>query len=206
MEGISKMASAAKRPNGITAIAILLLLNGIFLVYVNSLSTSAYAGRLSILSQGDPWFQTGIPVLLALSVTFLLVGILQLVDAYGFLTGKSFSYRFALIVPLILTIVSLIAAGVALSAPTNLNVPSFAYWVYLGIGIFWLLVYFLYLTKPGAKAYLNVASDLKIKKAPVQAVSTEYVVIKQGKFYCRYCGTENPKDTVFCESCGKQLR
>jgi ribosomal protein L40E len=26
------------------------------------------------------------------------------------------------------------------------------------------------------------------------------------KKYCRYCGTENKKDAVFCEKCGKKIR
>lgn len=25
-----------------------------------------------------------------------------------------------------------------------------------------------------------------------------------GKFFCRYCGTENKSDAVFCEKCGKK--
>jgi rRNA maturation endonuclease Nob1 len=58
-----------------------------------------------------------------------------------------------------------------------------------------------------------VRNYFKPSTAQQRVLREEIVVKKEGtkvdtepKFYCRYCGAENPSDAVFCEKCGKQIK
>jgi len=34
--------------------------------------------------------------------------------------------------------------------------------------------------------------------------SINYTQNRPGKYFCRYCGSENEQDALFCEACGKR--
>lgn len=201
-----------KRPDGLTAMAVLWAINGVFFVVAGVLTASNFSVALN-LSESDVVsgsIKNLLSEALVLNALLVFVGVLYVVGAYGFWVGKRFSYKLAFIVPILTVIITAIAAGLYLSAPSSSNItfagPLTAAWVYLGIGIFWTAIYWLYVTKLRVKNYLKMTLSSQAAKSPVESVNREHVVVKQGKFYCRYCGTENPRDALFCESCGKQLR
>jgi hypothetical protein len=49
----------------------------------------------------------------------------------------------------------------------------------------------------------NDKSEMKRKK--IHFVSVENVAPNQSGYYCRYCGFQNPKDSVCCKRCGKKI-
>jgi ribosomal protein L40E len=64
------------------------------------------------------------------------------------------------------------------------------------------------------KAYLGVIQsntimqeekEPEIQQEPI-SMKEEKSMVKDDKFYCRYCGRENEADAVFCEKCGKKLK
>jgi hypothetical protein len=207
------MATKTKRPDGLTAMAILWMLNGISLFITSALTTQKFYSVISGSVLGG-WFQYGISLVVILNAILVLVGFLQILAAYGFWTGKRYSYRLSFVVPALTVIVAGLGVLLYSSTPSyyDFSGPFTIIVSYTVIGIFWAAVSWLYITKPRAKGYLTgQVVPTKPQKAFVlpeepNANEKSRVVERQGKFYCRYCGTQNPKDAAFCESCGKKLR
>ncbi len=199
-----------RRPQGLTLIAILWLIFGLVNIYLSFQTISGDLEVLPLLS--DPsvpsWFSFGIPAELALAILVLCVGLFQIITVPGLWTGKPYSYKLALIVPILLVIFNASAVGVYASAPAELNLewgPG-TYLVSVFIGMFWVVVYWKYLCQPHVKAFLRITQPQStIQEKPVLPKEVNQTK-DDAKFYCRYCGAENKTDTVFCEKCGKDLR
>jgi hypothetical protein len=207
-----------KRPDGITAIAILWFLSGMFNVYLSFQTISMDVSLLPFLS--DPsvhsWFSFGVPAEIAISLLSLFLGLLQIVTVFGLWTGKRYSYRLALLVPLILVIGYVCSIALYASAPSELALLSNAGTLVIGLvmGVFWLGVYWQYIDKPHVKAFLGVAelkpilrekSLLTVQEKQIETIKEETTENKL-RFYCRYCGVENKRDAIYCESCGRKLK
>jgi len=50
-----------------------------------------------------------------------------------------------------------------------------------------------------------IASTYSIYKLENRLALSTRITTSSEKKYCRYCGVENKKGTVFCEKCGKQI-
>ena len=205
------MSSKPSRPTGLTIIAIFWFIFGLINVYVSFQTISLdleVLPLLSDLSGAYAWLSFGVPAELILAVVVLCLGLVQIVTVPGLWTGKSYSYKLALIVPIVLVIVNVSSVGLYASAPAELaldfNIGTYA--IGLIMGMFWVIVYWQYLGKPHVKAFLGVTqSELIVLEEP--AISKEEKLVSDAaKFYCRYCGAENESDAVFCEKCGKQLK
>ena len=150
------------------------------------------------------------------SLLSLFLGLLQIVTVFGLWTGKRYSYRFALLIPIILIIGYVCSIALYASAPAELELLSSMGIFVSGLvmGVFWLGVYWQYIDKPHVKAFLGVAEPRPIlqgkqsvilQKKQIEA-AVEQTIENKTKFYCRYCGVENKRDAVYCESCGRKLK
>jgi len=124
----------AKRPDGITAIAILWFLGGIYNVYVSFQTISTDVSFLPYLSDSavHSWFSFGLPAEIAISLLSLFLGLLQIVTVFGLWMGKKYSYRLALLVPIILVIGYVCSIALYASAPAELELLSGAGMLVIG--------------------------------------------------------------------------
>jgi len=150
-----------KRPGGITAIAILWLIGGVVNVYASFQTISQDVAVLPYLSDSavHPWFSFGVPAEIILGILNLFLGLLQIVTVFGLWTGRRYSYRLALVVPIILVIGNVCSIALYASAPAesglgfNVGVSV----VGLTVSIMWVAIYCRYISKPHVKAFLGVA-------------------------------------------------
>jgi hypothetical protein len=206
-----------KRPNGLTFIAIIGLIFGLVNIYMSFqtiiLDIEAFPYLYGPLI-AHPWFNTGIIVELILAVFLVILGIIQLITVPGLWTGKPYSYKLALGVPILLLISNVSSSVLYASAPAELGLDTGSSNFYVAMSVFWIIIYFWYLREPHVKAYLGVIQsntimqeekEPEIQQEPI-SMKEEKSMVKDDKFYCRYCGRENEADAVFCEKCGKKLK
>ncbi len=171
-------------------------------------------GALPYLS--DPrtheWWRFGIPAEIMIGFFVLAYGFLTLLVVYGLLTARSWSYDFALALPIFIIILNSALALLYSSAPSELGfaeaVNSIAI-VIVGNFVF-LVITWGYVMQPHVKQYLNKMPTPIVPAPPTPSVlpvppSPEPVATTEGKRFCRYCGAENKTDAVFCEKCGKKI-
>lgn len=130
----------------------------IYNLYMSSQNISGGLEVLPLLSnpQVPEWFKFGVPAELAINLLVFALGLIQLFTIYGLWTGKSWSYKLALAI-LVLVAVSWISAAVLyMSAPIELEIRESINWVPIGSSIFWMVIYWSYLRKPHVKEYLGV--------------------------------------------------
>jgi hypothetical protein len=138
------------RPEGIGAVAALWFFAGSWAIYgffngFNSGSNSAIARAF------------GLPIEFLIISAFFVMGFVQVINAIGLWTGKSYSYWLSLIIPFFSVGVNLALAGLWTSAPSDLNLKfGFAPALVNAIGwVIWLFIWRWYLGKPYVKAYLG---------------------------------------------------
>jgi len=207
-----------RRPDGLTIIAILWFISGLINIYMSFQTISLDLELYSYLNYSiiHPWFNFGIIAEMIIAIFIIILGIIQLITVFGLWTGKPYSYRLTLIVPIFLLIVNLSSAVLYASAPAELGLggsTGFAIAVSVS-NIIWLVIVWDYLGKPHVKAYLGIAQpksttteklDQEIPEKPLPVTDTKPPSSKD-KFFCRYCGAENEADAVYCEKCGKKLK
>lgn len=178
---------ARKRPTGLTIIAILWFLGGIYNLYMSSQVISDDLEVLPHLS--DPWvaewFKFGVPAELAISLLVFALGLIQLFTIIGLWTGKSWSYKLALAIPVLAVVSWISMAALYMSAPIELEIRESINWFAVLFSIFWMIIYWSYLRQPHVKEYLGVISI----RRPI----------------CPQCGRVLPPDLKFCPYCGKAL-
>lgn len=145
-----------KRPRGLTVIAILWLLGGIANLYLSSQNIILGLEALSYLFLLPEWFQLGIPVELAFSIGIFALGLIQLVTIFGLWTGKSWSCKLALAIPLLNAISWILTVGLYLSAPIEFGFRESINWAPAVSSLFWIFLYWSYLRQPHVKEYLKV--------------------------------------------------
>jgi len=211
-----------KRPTPITVVAILWLLLGIYNLYVGFQGISSDVGAWDLLS--DPyvhdWFKMVVPIELVLNSVVVITAVFQLIAVPSLLSGKSWSYPLALVVPLIIAVINLIFGALYATAPSEISVLlGTEVTQVIGIGVIQMIMLFAfwnYLNKPEVQAFLGrtqttikpqTSSPRKKDATSVKENSKEiFKDQKKDSFYCRYCGEENKSDAVFCETCGKKLK
>jgi len=165
---------ARKRPTGLTVIAILWFLGAIYNLYMSSQTINADLEALPHLS--DPWvaewFKFGVPAELGISLLVFALGLIQMFTIFGLWTGKSWSYRLALAIPLLAAVSWISMTGVYMSAPIELGIRESINWFPVGMSVLWIFVYWSYLRQPHVKKYLRVS----IQKRPTEEVPDISVV------------------------------
>jgi len=149
---------ARKRPTGLTIIAILWFLGGIYNLYMSSQVISDDLEVLPHLSESwvAEWFKFGVPAELAINLLVCALGIIQMFTIIGLWTGKSWSYKLALAIPVLAVVSWISMAGLYISAPIELGIRESINWVPIGASIIWMIIYWSYLRKPHVKEYLRV--------------------------------------------------
>jgi len=147
-----------KRPTGLTIIAILWFLGGIYNLYTSSQTVISDFKALPLLSNPlmPSWFKFGLPAELAISILVFALGLVQMFTIYGLWTGKSWSYKLALAIPILIAISWISIAGLYMSAPVQYGLGGYINWIATGASIFWAIIYWNYLRKPHVKEYLGV--------------------------------------------------
>jgi ribosomal protein L40E len=204
------MGEKLPRSSGLSLIAVFWFIFGLINVYLAFQTISLDLEVLPYISDSGvhSWFSFGVPTELVLAILVLSLGLLQIVTVPGLWTGKPYSYKLALIVPIVLVIANVSSFGLYASAPAELdlglNVTTILF--PLVMSIVWVVIYWQYLGKPHVKAFLGVTQSQPIIQESITPQKEEKMVGKEAIFYCRYCGAENKTDAVFCEKCGKQLK
>ena len=204
------MGQKLSRPSGLSVIAIFWFIFGLINVYLSFQTISLDLEVLPILSDSSvhPWFSFGLPAELGIAVLVLCLGLLQIVTVPGLWTGKPYSYKLALTVPIVLVIANVLSVGLSSSAPAelNLNLNIGTQLFALGMSVVWVTIYWQYLGKFHVKAYLGIAETQPVIQEKPSSAKEEVLSKDETKFYCRYCGADNKTDSVFCEKCGRQLK
>jgi hypothetical protein len=181
---------------------------GLINIYFSIEIISADLNVLPLLSTPglNPWFGFGVPADLILAIFVLCLGLVQLVTVPGLLTRKFFSFKLSLIIPILLIMATVFSAVLYAFAPAeiylsiNLVKTSFSFVMSaIWVGILW---YFM--AKPAVKAFLKITESSSILKED-EKFKVEPSIEDESAFYCRYCGTGNKSDSLFCEKCGKKI-
>jgi hypothetical protein len=150
-----------KRPAGITVISIVWFLFGLYNLYSAYQAVSVDVDSLKYLNGYglSKWFNFGIPAELVLSLTIIVLSLIQFGTVFGLLTAKRYSYKFALILPIAILIINIATLGLYLSAPSEigLSVNYSMFGGLIGGGVVWTVIYWQYLRKPHVKSYLGIA-------------------------------------------------
>ena len=200
------ISSPKNRPTGIVILAVLWTLSSIYNIYQG---LNIIIGDLGVLPDlSDPrtheWFRVGVPAEIVLGFFLVAFGFLTLLIVYGLYTARSWSYDFALAIPVFITIINIATMGVYLSAPLELEFreAGLAVVPIIVVNIFWLVIVWSYLTRPHVKQYLKQIPSPPPVPVPLPPVA---VATSEEKKFCRYCGAENKTDADFCEKCGKKI-
>jgi hypothetical protein len=163
--------SQPERPLVVTLIGLLWLSSGLYTVYVNYVIVGGDISLFAFLSNASVpgWYRAGVPAELFFSTMLLLLGVFQLVAVPGFLVGKFYSYIIGWIVPVVSLAVSLLSAGLYLTAPAGFRISSdlsYALFAVL-ISSVLVLVSWRYLGQTRVKTFLEIpppnSKDFSIK-------------------------------------------
>ena len=194
------MQPKPSRPTGVTVLAILDILGGIFgllggaaLIGVAALSTSSLASQYPGLST----ISGAASLLYALGALALVFGLLALVIAIGFLGGKGWAWTFGIVVGIISIVVSI--AEIALLGSTT-NVVSIIFQI--------IIIY--YLTRPHVKAFFGKGPAMVagMQPPPMMSSSMPMGSAPMGGAMgttCKNCGASIPAGATRCPSCGANL-
>jgi predicted transcriptional regulator len=160
---LSTSSEARKRPSGIIVIAVLWVLTSLYVMYwgidtiLLDLSYDPNASELLELSTyAREWLGFGVPTDLMLCFCLVAVSVLIVFTAYGLYTAKSWSYKSALAIPVIATLVHGSTAIFYASAPAELgfsyDLPLHSALTLINLG--WMFVTMTYLRKPDVRQYI----------------------------------------------------
>ena len=159
-----------KRPNGLTAIAILWFVGALLNILNSLLVLNQGAAALPYLSSYglNEWFSFGVPIEMVLSGLVLALGLVQIVAVFGLWTGKKYSYRLALAIPVVHSVLNVCFVVLYATAPAELGLTSSVGFSVFGlaVGLVFLVVIWWYLRKPHVKAFLGVTETTKQPPPP----------------------------------------
>jgi len=198
------------RPTGILVIAVILTLFSIYNIYQSLNLIIGDLGFLPVLS--DPrtpeWLSFGLPAEIMIGFFVLAYGFLTLIVVYGLLTARSWSYHFALALPIFITILNFATMLLYLSAPSELELAQAGFDAapFIVGNIIFMIIIWGYLTRPHVKHYLKgmPAPSAPAPRLPPPPPPSLLASPEESKF-CRYCGFNNKTDAIFCEKCGKKI-
>ena len=192
------MQPKPKRPTGVTVLAVLDILGGIAGIGVGALLIGVAALASSSLVNQYPSLGSisGISsILYALGGLSLILGILAIVLAIGFLGGKGWAWTLGIVVGVISIIVSI--AETAIGFSTNI------------IGIIFQIIIIYYLMRPHVKAFFGKgpAMPAGMQPPPMMSSSMPMGSAPMGSMgmTCKNCGASIPAGATRCPSCGANL-
>jgi len=206
------MGEAIIKQPGIVKVAIGWLFLGILNIWV------AYQGISSNISGWDlvsdllshEWLRIALPAELGLFIAILLAALFQLMSIPGLPKGKILSFKLALGAPTAIGILSLTLGLLYASAPPELSelqssrvIVAFVFGAFQMGSVF---VFWRYLNRPEGKFFLKIMQQQSAAKEKTVKLPNQKLPEDEIKFYCRYCGSENKVDAIFCERCGRQLK
>jgi ribosomal protein L40E len=207
---LSPSLGTNKRPLGITIIAALWTISSMINIFSGLNTIIIDLGYLSYLS--DPnvqeWFRFGLPTEIVLGFFIVALSFMILFIVYGLWVAKSWSYHFALAIPVFIMIMNIATLSLYASAPAELGLGEQVSFIVplLVINLFWTIIIWSYLTRPHVKQYLlGLPPRLTPPTSPPTISPHEVKAAQEEKKFCRYCGAENKTDAKFCEKCGKKI-
>lgn len=126
-----------ERPVGLSIISVLWIIGGFINLVIGALGV--LAGMALLVT-----FDLGGAVMALTMALAVILGLAQLLTAYGFWTGKLWSFRLAQVAILLLVICS--ASFMVVGASKTFSFSA----------IIWVIVYVTYIEKPHVKKYLGV--------------------------------------------------
>ena len=167
---------AVKRPMGLTIIAVVWLIGGIVELYVGAVTINDDLEVLPLLSDPDmpDWFRFGVPAQITIYLFIFALGLVRLCTIYGLWTGRSWSYKLAMPVPVLNVIGWMLDVGLLMSAPVEFGLRESISWSSAS-SILWVIIYWGYLRRPHVKRYLHVIGerdlDFDIPNTPIIKVT-----------------------------------
>ncbi len=151
------MASQPKRPVGIIIVSILWILGGLYNFFGGLATASSDASLLpdisSYSSSIENWLSMALPIEIAIMAVVAVLGIMQFVTVPGLLSGKRWSYKLGLSIPIIAFITVCSDTFLLLTVPGGgLAINTFS----ILISFVSLSIYTWYLRRPHVKAWLKV--------------------------------------------------
>ena len=152
------MTTNKERPDGITVIAILIIIGGIFLIAggisLIGLGTVLSMASQNVIQEADvPADLTELASLgsipLVIGAILLILGIAYLIVSYGLLKGKGWAWVITIIVTLIGLIFQIISAIIAASITSSVLYGLVSHIV--GIFISGIIIYYMF--RPNVKAF-----------------------------------------------------
>jgi len=136
-------AERMKRPLGLTVISILWLLGGFWNLYAGITTISSDVELLPYLSSPSlpAWFQLAMPAEIIIYSLLLVFALVQLMTIYGLWTGRSWSYKLALLIPLAMAILTWADFVIVATAPPALGISISSYIDPSVIGAVWVIGY-----------------------------------------------------------------
>ena len=152
------MTTNKERPDGITVIAILIIIGGIFLI-IGGTSFLGLGALLSTASEDIIQSNGGLTDLtqlaslgtipLAIGAVLLILGIAYLIVSYGLLKAKAWAWVITIIVTIIGLIIQIISAIIAASITSSVLYGLVSHIV--GIFISGVIIYYMF--RPNVKAF-----------------------------------------------------
>jgi len=170
------MQPKSKRPTGVTVLAVLDILGGIFGIVAGPLVFGVNA--LGVLS--------------------LILGIVSLVTAIGFLGGRGWAWTLGIAVSVINIIVTIGESAIGYSSYSSSIVT-----------IIFAIIIIYYLMRPHVKAFFGKGPAMAagMQPPPMMSSSTPMGSAPTGSMgmTCKNCGASIPAGATRCPSCGANL-
>jgi hypothetical protein len=109
------------RPKELSQLVIIWFVVGIYNLYVSLSNAKADLKVFSRLSAFPEWVRIGVPVEFALNASVFVVSLIAIIVIYGLWTGKSWSRKSALTIPLSITVCNILAIVLYYSAPIEIQ-------------------------------------------------------------------------------------
>jgi hypothetical protein len=202
----------AKRPRQITNLAIAWTFFGLWNLWNAFQGISADLEIWDLLTNPmlPEWFRLAIPVELAIGIAILVAALIQLVTVALLLVGSPSSVKLALGVFVSIVMLNLVSGSLYASAPPEIRSElGTDILMTFGLGIFQLIIlayFWRELNKPEVKSFLGQTKVEETIREEIVTENKEKKANAKPKFYCRYCGSENKRDAIYCDSCGRQLK
>ncbi len=149
------------RPTGLMVITALWALGLVFNLSYSISTIRLGLGLLPSLADASipEWFRLGVPAETAISFLIFVLALIQTVAILGLWTGRAWSYKLALTLPILFVITSGSSTGLYLLAPAELGLLELEDIANVISAVFFLSIYWSYLRRPHVKEYLGVQRD-----------------------------------------------
>ncbi len=153
-----------RRLSGVTIVALLWALYNITvidqalrLVIVDTRFDPSTPEYLALSATAQEWLRLGVPTHMILNTIITILGLLAMLTAYGLFTARAWSFKPALAVPALTTVMHGGVAALYSSAPAELSLAHdySAYVSFTLINLGWTAIMLLYLNRRPIKQYIK---------------------------------------------------